>query len=84
MNPTEDHLRTALIAAPGDWPKRLQLVEKLAERWAGQEIDMLLAAAPNAPGTEEEMRKVVDLANAHCPGYRGLKHVLDLFVAQSL
>ncbi len=62
MTEIESSLRAALDAHPGDWSLRMLVVEKVLERDAREEAADLVAAAPEAPETDEEIQRVVEIA----------------------
>lgn len=84
MNPEEDQLSRHLHARPEDWQARLALLERLAARGAGDAVVAWIAHAPNAPATENEMRRVVELANGIGHELDALKHVLGLFLREHI
>lgn len=61
MNAIEQALATALQATPENWELRLELLNKLSESGAQDEVVRILGEAPNPPATAKELRQVTDL-----------------------
>ena len=84
MNPEEDQLCRHLHVHPEDWQTRLVLLERLAARGAGDAVVAWISQAPNAPSTEGEMRRIVELANGIGHELEALKKVLGFFLKEHI
>jgi hypothetical protein len=62
MTEIESSLRKALDEHPGDWSLRWLVIDKILERDATEEAADLIATAPVPPETDEELQRVVEVA----------------------
>ncbi|MEM9281344.1 MAG: hypothetical protein AAGA96_05925 [Verrucomicrobiota bacterium] len=62
MSDLEASLRGVLESHPEDWSTRFLLAEKLVERGAGDEAAQVVIESPVAPGSEEDLHRVAELA----------------------
>ena len=65
MNPAEKALHQALEADTSDWSVRLLILEKMLEREAIDEAGELIESAPNAPQTEEQLQRIIEVGGIH-------------------